>query len=133
MSDEEKTGEKDAVDVVYSRVMAENEALKDENGKLKSALDSMRKELQRANELIESEARSKIIEELRRMGCTYGVEELDRMSLDRLQGLVEDYKYFNPPFKSAGDFAKPVRKNIYDSLYDKYVPVEQRIRELRER
>lgn len=125
MTDEE-TG-KDPIDVVYSQVMAENEKLKSD---LKKALDAIKEKdtkLARANELIDSSARSSIIEELRQMGCTYGVEELDKKSLEDLVKLKTDYKYFNPPFKSGGDFAKPVRRNVHDSLYDLYIPLEKRM------
>lgn len=128
----ENLEENDAIEVVYSRVMAENEKLKNENEKLRTAIDERDDKLARANELIENSEKGKIREELRLMGCTYTATELDTMSLDELEKLKTHYKYFNPPFKSGSDFAKPTRKNIYDSLYDKYVPLEERIKQMRE-
>ena len=128
MSEDAKTG-KDPIDVVYERAMAENHRLKEENSNLLAALDDLNKKLAKANELIEHTERAKVRDELRQMGCTYGVEELDVMALDELEQLKTHYKYFNPPFKSGSDFAKPIRKNIYDDLYDQYVSVDERMKE----
>lgn len=122
---------KDAIDVIHERTMAENERLKTENEELKKALDERDKKLARANELIEQTEKAKIREELRQMGCTYGLDELDVMDLTELEKLKRHYRYFNPPFKSGADRVKP-RKNMYDELYEKYVPLDERIRQMRE-
>jgi len=134
MSEEANTGNKpkDAIEVVYERAQAENLRLKTENENMLNAIDELSRKLARANELIEHTERAKVRDELRQMGCTYGMEELDTMALDELENLKRHYKYFNPPFKSGSDIAKPVRKNIYDELYEKYIPVEERQKQMRE-
>jgi len=127
MSEENKTG-KDAIDIAYGRVMAENKKWEDDYAKLKSAFDELSAKLARANELIDLNERAKIRENLRQMGCTYSAEELDRMELDELVKLKTYYKYFNPPFKSGSDFAKPGRRSTYDSLYELYTPLSERMK-----
>jgi hypothetical protein len=66
------------------------------------------------------------------MGCTYSVEEFDKMTLDQLAELKSHYKYFNPPaFKSGADVSGK-KESIYTSLDDIYVPLEPRKRSLQE-
>lgn len=124
---EEETG-KDAIDIAYGRVMAENKKWEDDYTKLKKAFDDQASKLARANELIDLSERAKLREELRQMGCTYGAEELDKMALDELVELKTHFKHFNPPFKSGSDFAKPSRRSAYDDLYDLYTPLSERMK-----
>jgi len=129
MSEDPK--ENDAIKIGVARIAAEKERLETELQEAKDALLEKDKALRRMNEFIELGERAKLREELRQMGCTYGVEEYEKMGLDALEELKNHYKHFKPPFKSSRDVAKPY-KSLYDSLYDEYVPVEDRIKKLQE-
>ena len=121
-----KTEEKTVIDISVERMRQENLEL---TAKLQAATDSLEKitaERNSATQFLEENERGKAIDALKKMGCTYSVEEFDRMELDALDQLKQHYRYFQPPvFKSGADVSKS-RKSIYDSLDDVYTPLDER-------
>ena len=98
--------------------------------KLKAATDMLEKVTKERNEAageIEQNERALAIDDLKKMGCTYGVEEFDRMSLEQLDQLKSHYKFFNPKplFKSGADVSRET-KSPFTSLDGLYVPLEER-------
>jgi len=114
------------VDIAVERMRQENEGLKAENVALKAALDAVTKERNQAASFLEQNERGIAIEDLQKMGCTYSVEHFDKMSLDQLAQLKENYKYYKPAaFKSGADVSGK-KEDIYSTLDDLYVPPEAR-------
>ena len=107
--------------------------LQQEKDSLTDALVEEKTANSNLNSHIEGQVRGRLRDDLKQMGCTYGAEELGKMSLDELKTLKRHYTFFNPPtaFKSGADIVKP-RRNIYDSLYEKYIPLDERIKQMRE-
>jgi len=123
---------RDVIDISVENLKHENLKLKAEVDSLKGLLKSASKELTDAKSFLEQNERGKIRDQLRTMGCTYGVEELDNMSLDELDQLKQHYRFYNPPvFKSGADVSKQ-RKSMYDSLDEIYTPLTERKRSLQE-
>ena len=123
----EDNSENDPLKVSHAVLVSENERLKKDLGEALDAIQALKTEVGELKAYRESEVRGKLSEEIRQMGCTYGLEELDRMSLSELASLKEHYNYFNPPFKSGADFAPPVRKSVHDTLYELYTPLDKRM------
>jgi len=129
MTDEKsgKTPEvRTVIDISVERLTQENLKLKAELDTLKKVFVVEEKKLADATSFLEQNERGKARDALAVMGCTYSMEELDRMSLDQLDKLKQHYRFFNPPvFKSSGKISAE-RKSIYDSLDDVYVPLGER-------
>ena len=123
----EDNSKNDPLKVSHAVLVSENERLKKDLGEALDAIEALKKEVGELKSYRESEVRGKLSEEIRQMGCTYGLEELDRMELSELAQLKEHYNYFNPPFKSGADFAPPVRKSVHDTLYELYTPLDKRM------
>lgn len=134
MTDEKsgKTEEKTVIDISVERMRQENLELAT---KLQAATDSLEKiteERNKATQFLEENERGKAVDALRKMGCTYGIEELDTMPLGALDELKQHYRYFQPPvFKSGADVSN-ARKSIYDSLDDVYTSLDVRKNGLQE-
>ena len=126
-----KPEDRDAVDIAVERQRQELLKLKAEFDSLRESYIKQGKELDKAKSFLEQNERAKAVDELRSMGCTYGMEELDRMQLTELDNLRTHYRYFKPVFKSSSDVSGS-RKSIYDSLDDVYVPLEDRKRKMQE-
>ena len=134
MTDEKsgKTEEKTVIDISVERMRQENLELQAQLQVVTDALEGITKERDVATTFLEKNERGKAVDALKKMGCTYSVEEFDRMSLDALDKLKQHYRYYKPPvFKSGADVRK-VRKSVYDALDNIYVPVEERRKSLQE-
>lgn len=134
MSEQEsgKDSEKTVVDIAIERMRQELEGVK---GELKAATDQLAavtKERNQAASFLEQNERGIAIKDLEKMGCTYSVEEFDKMSLDQLAELKSHYKYYKPPTFTSGADVSGKMKNVHDSLDDIYVPLEPRKRSLQE-
>ena len=121
------TEEKTTIDIAVQRMREENLEL---STKLKAATDALAKvtkERDDAAQFLEKNERGEAIDALKKMGCTYSVEEFDAMKLDALDQLKQHYRYFQPPvlFKSGADVSR-ARKSVYDSLDDVYVSLDVR-------
>ena len=126
------TPEKTVVDIAIERMRQELEGVKSELKITTDALANVTKERNQAASFLEQNERGIAIKDLEKMGCTYSVEEFDKMTLDQLAELKSHYKYFNPPaFKSGADVSGR-KESIYTSLDDVYVPLEPRKRSLQE-
>ena len=135
---EEKSGNIDSteaktvIDISVERMRQENLELA---ARLKAATDSLERitlEKNQATKFLEENERGKAIDALKKMGCTYSIEEFDQMTLGALDDLKQHYRYFQPPvFKSGADVSK-ARKSVYDALGDLYVPLVDRKRSLQE-
>ena len=122
-----KTEEKNVIDIAVQRMREETLEL---STKLKAATDALAKvtkERDDAAQFLEKNERGEAIDALKKMGCTYSVEEFDGMKLDALDQLKQHYRYFQPPvlFKSGADVSRS-RKSVYDSLDSVYVPLDER-------
>ena len=127
MTDENSgTPEKTVIDIAVERMRQETESLKSQLKAATDALELVTKERNEATSFLEKNERGLAIEDLKKMGCTYSVEEMDRMSLDQLDELKSHYRYFKPPvFKSGADISGK-NKSVADSLDSIYVPLEER-------
>lgn len=118
--------EKTVIDISVERMRQENLELA---AKLKAAtdmLEAVTKERNEAAKYLEQNERGIAIDDLKKMGCTYGVEEFDKMTLAELDQLKSHYKFFKPPpFKSGADVSGET-KSPFTSLDDLYVPLEKR-------
>jgi len=127
-----KTEENTVIAISVERMRQENLELA---SKLQAATDSLEKitaERNKATQFLEENERGKAVDALKKMGCTYSVEEFDVMTLVALDELKQHYRYFQPPvFKSGADISKS-RKSIYDSLDNVYVSLDERKRSLQE-
>ena len=120
------TEEKTVIDIRLERVHAENKQLRAAFEGLQKQFDSVVQERDTANATMEYEERGQMRDALRVMGCTYGADELDGMSIDQLDKLKRHYTNFQvPPFKSGADVSRS-RKSVYDSLDSVYVPLDVR-------
>ena len=131
---EENSGkeEKTVIDISVQRMREENLKLAADLKVVVDALEVITKERDESRAFLEENERGKAVDALKKSGCTYSVEEFDRMTLDKLDELRSHYRYFKPPvFKSGADMSK-ARKSIYDSFDDVYVPLEARMKRLQE-
>lgn len=131
---EENSGneERTVIDISVQRMREENLDLKAQLKAATDALDKVTKERDASRAFLEKNERGVAIDSLKKMGCTYSIEEFDTMSLSQLDELKQHYRYFQPPvFKSGADVSK-ARKSIYESLDDVYVPLEKRTQSLQE-
>ena len=118
--------ERTVIDIAVERLSQENIKLKAEVDSLKGLFLDKEKKLAAATSFLEQNERGKAREALAVMGCTYSMEELDKMSLDQLDQLKQHYRYYKPPvFVSSGSVSGE-RKSIYDSLDTVYVPMAER-------
>ena len=127
---EENSGkkEKTVIDISVQRMREENLKLAADLKVVVDALEVIKKERDESRAFLEENERGKAIDALKKGGCTYSVEEFDKMTLDKLDELKQHYRYFKPPvFKSGADVTK-ARKSVYDSLDDVYVPLETRMK-----
>ena len=129
MTDNENPGntEKTVFDMATER---REQRILELEAKLKAATDMLEKVTKERNEAageIEQNERALAIDDLKKMGCTYGVEEFDRMSLEQLDQLKSHYKFFNPKplFQSGADVSRET-KSPFTSLDGLYVPLEER-------
>ena len=127
-----KETEKTVIDISVERMRQENLALET---KLKAATDmlsAVTKERNEATKYLEQNERGIAVDDLKKMGCTYSVEEFDKMSLGELDQLKSHYKYFQPPVFKSGADTSGKSKSIYDSLDTLYVPLDIRRKSLQE-
>jgi len=129
MTDNDNPGnkEKTVIDIATERM---RQQILELEGKLKAATDTLEtvtKERNEAAKYLEQNERGIAIDDLKKMGCTYGVEEFDRMSLEQLDQLKSHYKFFNPKplFQSGADVSRET-KSPFTSLDGLYVPLEER-------
>ena len=129
MTDNDNPGntEKTVIDISVERMRQENLDLQAKLQAATDMLDSVTKERNEAAKYLEQNERGIAIDDLKKMGCTYGIEEFDRMSLEQLDQLKSHYKFFNPKplFKSGADVSRET-KSPFTSLDDLYVPLEDR-------
>ena len=134
MTDEDSGNieEKTVIDISVERMRQENLELE---AKLKAATDALEvvtKEKNKATQFLEENERGKAVDALKKMGCTYSIEEFDKMSLGELDQLKSHYRYYQPPiFKSGADVSGKT-KSIYDALDNVYVPLDERKKKLQE-
>ena len=131
---EENSGKepKTAIEISVERMRQENLELQAQLRAVTDALEVVTKERDASRIFVEQNERGKAIDALKKMGCTYSIEEFDQMSLNALDELKAHYRYFQPPvFKSGADVSK-ARKSIYDSLDDVFVPLGERRKRLQE-
>ena len=131
---DEKSGKepKTAIEISVERMRQENLELQAQLRAVTDALEVVTKERDASRIFVEQNERGKAIDALKKMGCTYSIEEFDHMSLNALDELKAHYRYFQPPvFKSGADVSK-ARKSIYDSLDDVFVPLGERRKRLQE-
>jgi hypothetical protein len=124
--------ERTVVDISVERMRQENLDLK---AKLQAATDTLEKiknERDKATQFLEQNERGKAVDALKKMGCTYSVEEFDRMSLDELDQLKSHYRFFKPPIFQSGADISGKSKSVYDALDSIYVPLEERKKSLQE-
>ena len=120
------TEEKTTIDIAVQRMREETLEL---SSKLKAATDALAKvttERDEAAQFLEKNERGEAIDALKKMGCTYSVEEFDGMKLDALDQLKQHYRYFQPPVYKSGADVSMARKSVYDSLDSVYVPLDVR-------
>lgn len=135
MTDKEsgkETPEKTVVEISIEDIMQENLELKARADSLQKHFETATKKYNKANSLLEQDARSKVRDELRGMGCTYGVEEFGRMSIAELKQLKQHYKAFQPPSFQSGADVSGKSGSIYDAFDDLYVPLDKRMKSLQE-
>ena len=127
MTEENKeTTPKDVVDIAVQRMREENLDLAAKLKAATDALETVTRERDAARAFLEKNERGEVIDTLKKMGCTYSVEEFDKMSLDQLDQLKAHYRYFKPPVFRSGADVSGKRKSIYDTLDDVYIPMEKR-------
>ncbi len=123
---------KTVVDIAVERMREETESLKMQLKAATDALTEVTAERNKAASFLEQNERGIAIEGLRKSGCTYSVEEFDKMNVNQLAELKSHYKYFNPPtFKSGADVSVK-RKSSFDSLDNIYTSLEDRSKGLSE-
>ncbi len=124
---------KTVIDIAVERMRQELEGVKAELKVASDALASVTKERNQAASFLEQNERGLAIKDLETMGCTYSVEEFDKMNVNQLAELKSHYKYFNPPttFKSGADVSGK-RKSAFSSLDDIYTSLEDRSKGLAE-
>lgn len=124
---------KTVIDIAVERMRQELEGVKSELKVATDALAAVTVERNKAANFLEQNERGIAIKDLEKIGCTYSVEEFDKMSINQLAELKSHYKYFNPPttFKSGADVSGQ-RKSIHSSLDDIYVSLADRSKGLSE-
>jgi len=120
------TEEKTVIDISVERMRQENLELQAKLQAATDMLEAVTKERNEAAKYLEQNERGIAIDDLRKMGCTYGVEEFDRMTLAQLDQLKSHYRFFKPPlFKSGADVSGET-KSPFTSLDGLYIPLEKR-------
>ena len=135
MTDKESgtiTEEKTVIDISVERMRQENLELAAQLKVATDALANITKERDVATTFLEQNERAKAIDAIKKMGCTYSIEEFDGMTLDALDQLKQHYRYYKPPVFISGADVSKARKSIYDSLENIYVPLDERTKSRQE-
>lgn len=122
MSVEDKTSKTDEVEglikIATAEIIVERDMLKEELNRKEKEIEDLKGALARAKDHIESETKSKLIGELKKI-TNYGDEYLYGLNVEQLRQLQEDYKYVKlPKFKSSADLGSKV--DFHEKLHNMY-------------